>query len=330
MTNTMKKRIVLLTTGGTITAGGADGETIGYRYGVIRVGSLIRNIPHIEEIADIECESLFDISSADFSRRRWLTLVRRVNEYARDPEIDGIVITHGTDTLDETAYFLTLGVHSDKPVVLTGAMRPATAISADGSMNLYQAVQVAASDQARGMGALVVFSDAIYSGRDVQKVSTFRVEGFNSPDFGPIGYIRNDQVVFFGRSLRRHTIHSEFDFDELGQLPKVEIAYFHVDAEPGIIRFLGEHADGLILAGCGSGTFSDEWADELETVVRRIPVIRASRVGRGLIIEDPTIDGRVHTLCSELLAPQKLKVLLMAALTKTNDLDELRRIIAEY
>lgn len=325
-----KKHIVVLATGGTISAAGAPGATTGYSGGAFDVAEIIAPIPNLGDIADVSGEQIFNILSENMSQRDWLILSRRVGELLEREDVDGVVITHGTDTLDETAYFLSLTVRSQKPVVVTGAMRPATATSADGPLNVFQSVTVAASDQSYGRGVMVVFADAIYSARDVQKTSTFRVEAFDAPDFGCLGYVRNEEIYFVQRTEKRNTVRSEFSLDGIERLPEVGIAYYHVGADPRIFDFFAKHSDGLVLAGCGSSTFSREWFDKLKELSGRLPVVRASRIGNGITVPEPMIDDVLGTAVCGTLSPQKARILLMLALTRTRDIGEIRRIFDEY
>lgn len=326
----MKKKIVILATGGTISAGGEEGATTGYTDGQFDVHALISGVPGIDLLAELSGEQILNVSSSDITLENWKTLADRINELAQSEEADGFVVTHGTDTLEETAYFLNLTVKTKKPVVVTGAMRPATATSADGPLNLYQAVALAANDKAYGKGVLVVFADAVFSGRDVLKVNNFRADAFNGRDFGCMGYMRNDEVYFVNQSVKKHTVDTEFDISQCEKLPKVAVAYFHVDASPDVLEFFKDRADGLVIAGAGGSAFSKEWLNVVKEVSKEIPVVRATRVANGLTIYDEAVDGEGGTIYSDTLSPQKAKVLLTMALTKTKDKDEIQRMFEEY
>lgn len=326
----MKKRIVILATGGTISAGGEKGATTGYTGGKFDVNALISGIPNIGRLAELSGEQVLNVSSADITPDDWLLLADRIHTLAERDEINGFVITHGTDTLDETAYFLNLFVKTKKPVVITGAMRPATATSADGPLNLYQAVALAASSNSAGKGVMAVFADAVYGGRDVQKINNFRADAFSGRDFGCMGYIRNDDVYFINESIKRHTTDTEFDLSSVKRLPKVAVAYFHVGADPGILEYLSDQADGLVIAGAGGSVFSREWLETVSRISKKIPVVRSTRVASGITVYDAAVDQKGGTIYSVTLPPQKSKILLMAALTKTRSREEIQRIFEEY
>lgn len=291
---------------------------------------MLKSVPGIYDLADLQTETILNLSSTDITMADWLNLAKRIAE-ADDSDVDGIVITHGTDTLDELAYFLTLTSITVKPIVITGSMRPATATSADGPLNLYQAVLTAASDQSIGKGALIVFQDAIYAARDCQKISTFKVDAFKSNDFGCLGYIRDDQIFYLNQSVKRHTFNSEFNLKDLNELPRVPVIYYSQDADPGIIEYVAEKSDGFVIAGAGGSSFSKSWRTALFEVTNQgVIVIRSTRTSSGITIYDQVMDGESGTLPSYTLAPQKARILLMLALTKTKNKNEIDRIFREY
>lgn len=324
------KHIRIIATGGTISAAGDEGATTGYKDGAFDVKAQMASIKNVEKLANLSGEQIFNVSSSDITRIQWLELAQRVNQLARQDDIDGFVITHGTDTMEETAYFLNLVLKTDKPVVLTGAMRPATATSADGPLNMYQAVAVAASDDSVGKGVLLVFADGIYGGRDVQKINNFKTGAFNGKDFGSMGFIRNDKAYYVNESTKKHTVNTEFDVTGLTELPDVEVAYFGLDAQPGVLHYFADHCDGLVIAGAGGSAFSQVWLGELAKVTEKIPVVRSTRIANGITIYDEEMDGVAHTLYSETLPPQKAKILLMLALTVTKDPERIQRMFELY
>lgn len=326
-----KKKIMIIATGGTISAAGEEGATIGYKDGAYDVDALVANIPDINQLADLSGENLLNVSSCDISLEDLLKLARRIDELGKSNEYDGFVVTHGTDTLEETSYFLTLILKTSKPVVITGAMRPATATSCDGPLNLYQAILVAAHPDSIGKGVLVAFSDCVYSGRDVQKESTFRTDAFKGRDFGCLGYIRGDDVFFINQSLKRHTLHSEFSLEKIEHLPQVNIAYFGLGADPDYLFEMSKKADGIILAGAGGSSINKTWRGAVRKITDSgLPIIRSSRVGNGITIYDDEMDGESGTIPAMTLPPQKAKVLLALALTKTRERSEIQRIFKEY
>lgn len=323
------RKVVILGTGGTIAGIGKPGLTTGYFSGGMDIDALITGIPGIKDLAWLVGEQIANVNSDDITQEDWLRLTRRINELAVRDDIAGFVITHGTDTLEETAFFLNLTVKTRKPVVITGAMRPATALSPDGPFNLYQAVALAASPEAVGKGVLAVFSDAIYSARDVQKGSTFHVDAFSSDDFGCLGYIRDTRPYFYNAPVKKHTIHSGFSVDDLSSFPKVSIAYFHVDADPAILHFQYEQSDGLIIAGAGNGEMSLLWEEELKNLEPLgKPIVITSRIHDGIVTLHREVPSNV--LSGDTLNPQKARILLMLALTKTKKIERIREIFEIY
>ncbi len=322
--------VAVLATGGTIAGAGEDGKATNYSAGQLDVGTLVDSAKGITEVANVRGAQVCNVGSDDITAEHWLTIANTINEMAEDEEIDGFVITHGTDTLDETAYFLNLTVKTDKPVVLTGAMRPATATSADGPMNLFQSIALAASKDAVGQGSMVVFSDGIYGGRDVQKISTFQTDAFNSKDFGCMGYMVDGVPHFYNKTVKRHTTKSEFDVSKLEELPKVAVAYFTIDADPGILDYYVESGvKGIIVAGAGAGSYSEAWNNKIEELASTgISVIRCSRIAAGYIPHDDYFLGNMAR--GNDLAPQKASVLLRLALTVTDDIGKIQEMFNEY
>ena len=301
------RKVVILGTGGTIAGVGVPGLTTGYFSGGMDIESLITGVPGLKKLAWLVGEQIANVNSDDITQEDWLRLTRRINELARREDIAGFVITHGTDTLEETAFFLNLTVKTRKPVVITGAMRPATALSPDGPFNLYQAVALAASPEAAGKGVLAVFSDAVYSAREkLLKMPYF----YNAP-------------------VKKHTVETEFDLKEISELPKVAISYFHVDADPETLRFQYMKSDGLIIAGAGNGEMSLLWEEEMrkfEAIGK--PVVITSRIHDGIVTLHREVPANV--LSGDTLNPQKARILLMLALTKTKNIGRIRRIFERY
>lgn len=321
-----KNKVVILATGGTIAGSGEQGKETGYSSGVLTIDSILAAVPKISELADIESVQICNVNSDDMTSEIWIQLTNTINEYADDSNVAGFVITHGTDTLEETAYFLNLTVKTEKPVVLTGSMRPATSISADGPMNLYQAVCVATSSDAVGKGVLAVFSDMIYSARSVSKRSTYNVMAINSGEMGAMGIVRNDRAYFYEAPIKYHTSESEFDVSGLTELPKVSIVYFFVDADPDILEAVSKISAGIVIAGAGAGEFSEKYIDVINSL--NIPVVISSRIDDGIITQDSVLCK--HTVAANNLSPHKAAVLLRLALTKTSEFNELLRIFSMY
>ena len=305
-------KVVILATGGTIAGVGDPGKVTGYTPGALTAEVLLWGVPEINEVADIEAIQVCNVNSDDMTAEIWLTLAEKINQIADDPEVKGFVVTHGTDTMEETAYFLNLTLKTEKPVVLTGAMRPATALSADGPLNLYEAVCVAASEEAVGKGVLVVFSDRIYAARTMSKTSTYSVMAISAGETGDIGIVRDGVVYLYESPNRKHTLASEFDVSGLDTLPKVSVLYFSVDADPELLRFAAEHSDGLVIAGAGAGEFSEKWIEIINGLT--IPVVISSRIDDGIITPDNLLCK--NTIAANTLSPQKAAILLRLALAK--------------
>ncbi|MCQ2796158.1 MAG: asparaginase [Bacilli bacterium] len=315
--------VVILATGGTIAGSGEEGKETGYKPGSISVESLIASVPGIEEVAPLQAIQVCNINSDDITSEIWITLAKTINELAPNPDVAGFVITHGTDTMEETAYFLNLAVSTKKPVVITGSMRPSTSLSADGPMNLYQSVVVAASEEAIGKGVLGVFSDSIYSARSMQKVSSFDVTAISAGPMGALGFVRNNEVFFYEASTKRHTETSEFTIaptDTMTSLPDVPIIYFNADADPSIIDWAINHeAKGLVIAGAGAGEFSEKFINSLNGITN-IPIVISSRIDSGVITQDSVLVK--HAVAANDLPPHKASILLRMAIAKTKDLTQ--------
>lgn len=323
---TRAQKVVILATGGTIAGVGDAGKTAGYEPGSLTAEELIAAVPALEDVAEIEAIQICNVNSDDITAEIWLELTATINQMADDPDVAGFVITHGTDTLEETAYFLNLTVKTEKPVVITGSMRPSTSISADGPMNLYQAVCVAVSKEAVGHGVLVVFSDRIYSARSVTKTSTYHVTAIAAGEMGAIGVVRDGVVYLYETPSKKHTTQTEFDVTDLTSLPKVSILYFAVDADVELLRFAAERSDGLVIAGAGAGEFSEDYITVIESL--DIPVVISSRIDDGIIIPDNLLCE--NTIAADNLSPQKAAILLRLALTRTTDHEQLQKMFSEY
>jgi L-asparaginase len=320
--------VVILATGGTIagTASSAT-ELVNYTAGNISVDQLITSVPGLSTYASMSGEQFCNIPSDEMTPAIWLNLSRRVNELLADPAVDGVVITHGTDTLEETAYFMNLVVQSEKPVVITGSMRPATAISADGPLNLMNAVRLAGDPDAKGRGVLICLNNEINGARDTQKTMTEMVETFRSPDFGLLGYIQDGKPVFYRESTRRHTSASEFNLTGITRLPRVDIVYAYAGMDSTAIdAFSANKTQGIVFASLGNGGYPKIVKGALLNLsAQGIPVVVSSRTGTGISVPDD-----VPLISADTLNPQKARVLLTVALTKTQDHETIRRIFGEY
>ena len=306
--------IVILATGGTI-AGSAASNT--QKAGALGVQTLINAVPEMSKIAHVEGEQVANIGSENMTSDIILQLSKRVNALLARDDVDGVVITHGTDTLDETPYFLNLTVKSNKPVVFTAAMRPATAISADGPMNLLEAVTVAADPDARGRGVMVVLNDRIGAARFVTKTNATSLDTFRAPEEGYLGVVVGGKPQFETRVDKIHTLRSVFDVRQLKVLPKVVIIYgYQDDPEYMYDAAIAHHADGIIYAGTGAGSVSVRSAAGIKKAQQAgIVVVRASRTGSGVVPPDDSQPG----LVADSLNPAKARILLMTALTQTKD-----------
>ena len=332
-----KPIVYVLSTGGTIAGQGSSSTDLSnYKPGQILGEQLVRAVPQIAQIADVRTEQIVNVNSSDITIENWLTLARRIDAIIKEtPAVAGFVITSGTNTLEETAYFMNLTVRSDKPVVLVGAMRPATAISADGPLNLLNAVRTAISPDAKGKGTLIVLNDEINAARDTTKTNTLRVETFKSPELGILGYIDEDKISFYRATTKRHTANSEFDIASLTALPKVTILYSYIDPDASLIQAaIKSGAKGIVFAGTGNGALSVMEETVLKEVsgmpaASRPALVRSSRVGNGRVIATAEYDA-LGLIPSDTLTPQKARILLMLALSKTTDPKELRRIFSEY
>ena len=325
--------IHILATGGTIAGTGVSATKTNYTAGQVAISSLIEAVPEIKNIANVTGEQIVSIGSQDMNDEVWLTLAKRINELLSSGNVDGIVITHGTDTLEETAYFLNLTVKSDKPVVLTGSMRPSTAISADGPLNLYNAVVTAAAEESKGKGVLVAMNGLILPAHGTMKMNTTDVQTFQSPNSGALGYIFNSKAFYNMSPLKLHTTQSVFDVTNLDKLPKVGIVYSYSNVEPDVMDpFLNNGYQGVVHAGVGNGNIHKNLFPKLIDARKKgIVVVRSSRVPTGPVTLDDEVDDDKYTfVASQELNPQKARVLLMLALTKTTDWQQIQKYFLEY
>ena len=328
-------RIKVLATGGTIAGAQATQADAGYKSGSFSVDDLIKAVPQLKNIAEMSGEQVANIGSQTMNHEVWLKLAARVNEVLKSDDVDGVVITHGTDTMEETAYFLSLVVKSDKPVVLVGSMRPATAISADGPINLYNAVALAGNPEAKGRGPLVVLNDTIHYAREAQKMHTTRMDTFHSPNRGIAGMMNTGKAFFYSQNTTRHTTKSEFSLDGLtvANLPRVEVVYSYANLGGDIIDALVEKGvKGIVLAGVGDGNSTDAALAALEKAAKKgVAVVRCSRTGSGIVDRNVEVnDDKLGFIAGTELNSQKARILLMLGLTKTSDVKKLQQYFYEY
>ncbi len=328
------KKIKLIATGGTISAHHPDRTDLSnYTSGVYTGEDFLKEIPELGRVAHIDVEQLANFSSTLITPTHWLQLKKKVNKALIEENYDGVVITHGTNTLEETAYFLHLTVGSAKPVVLVGAQRPFSGLSSDAQMNLIHAIRVASSEKSIGKGVLVVLNDEISCARDVTKTNTYRLETFQSRQLGFLGYVDPDQTVQFYHSPERtHTIHSEFSTLQVEQLPHVEIVYSYAGTDGNLIRWLTKYGDaaGIVVAGTGAGRCSDAEEEALREARKKgIHVVLSSRVGSGRVVPIDHYKD-MEAITSDNLLPQKARILLMLSLVKYNDPKQIQQLFDQY
>ncbi|WP_437881664.1 type II asparaginase [Pseudomonas sp. LRF_L74] len=322
-------QVAVLATGGTIAGTAAqDTQTTGYKPGVLTADALLKSVPSLDKVAKVSAEQVANVGSDNMDNEILLKLAKRVNELLARDDISGVVITHGTDTLEETAYFLNLVVKSDKPVVITGSMRPATAISADGPSNILQAVTVAADKDARGRGVMIVLNDRIGSARDTTKTDANSVDTFKSLGSGYLGTLVNQVPHFETRIDKKHTVDTPFDVATLSALPKVDILYgYQNDSGYLYDAAVANQAKGIVVAGVGAGSESRFVLPAIKAAMDKgVVVVRSSRTGSGHVPEDEAYLG----LLGDNLNPQKARILLMLALTVTQDPAKIQAMFHAY
>src|SRR6185436_13634301 len=317
---TKKANIVILATGGTIAGAAATGTQAGYTSGAVTIDAMIAAVPGIKDLANIKGEQVSNVGSQDMSFDIMLKLAKRINELINKDDVDGIVVTHGTDTMEETAFFLNLVVKSDKPVVMVGSMRPSTAVSADGPLNLYNAVGVAADPKAAGRGVLVVMNDWIQGAHSLTKTSTTSVQTFMSPLRGLVGTANYGKNDYFTSPEWKHTTQSEFDITGVTTLPRVDIIYASADMSPDLIECAATNgAQGIVIAGVGNGNINKASVTAAANAVKKgVVVVRSSRVATGSVGRNVELnDDELGFIASDELNPQKARILLtLALLTK--------------
>ena len=325
--------LFVLTTGGTIAGKGGSETGSSYTAGKVSGNDLIEAVPELKNIAQITVEEISNVPSQDMTIEIWLKLAKRINELLNRDDCDGIVITHGTDTMEETAYFLNLTVHSNKPVVLTGSMRPSTSISADGDINLYNAVAVAASKASFARGVLILMNDEIYAARDATKFNTTNVETFKNLNGGPVGYAHFGEISYYSQTEKLHTLDSEFDVENFNQMPRVEIIYGYADSgDLFVAAAIEAGVDGIIFASVGDGNGTAKTLAALKSAAEEgVVVVISSRTGSGIVYRNSEYDFDAYRFISaNNLNPQKARILLMLALTKTEDIQTIQQYFYSY
>ncbi len=330
-----KPRVAVIGTGGTISSIGRDSLDLaayvetGRKY---EPAELLSRWPEVSRFADLVPIPYSAVGSMRIGPTDWLALNEAVHKaVAGEPDLAGVVITHGTSTLEETAYFLHLAVKVEVPVVVIGAQRPATGLSTDAALNLVNAVRLAASPEARGLGVLVPLNDEIQCAREVTKTSTFRLQTFRSPDFGVLGHADVDGIAFYRKPVRRHTRDTEFDARGMNALPRVDILYSYAGSDGAAVdAFVSAGAKGIVSASLAPGYCTPGEVEALDRAVDRgVVVAQSTRVGSGRLV--PTNYGRAKScVLADNLTPQKARVLLMLALAQTSDPAEIQRMFATY
>jgi L-asparaginase len=328
-----KPNIVILATGGTIAGAAASTTDAGYQSGAVGVDILINAVPQMKDFANVKGEQIASIGSQDMNDEVWLKLAKRVNELLASPTCDGVVITHGTDTLEETSYFLDLVVKSEKPVVLTGSMRPSTAMSADGPLNIYNAVGIASDPKAKGRGVLVTIDDDVHSAHDLIKMHTTDVGTFSSGEAGLIGGVLFGKTVWYRTPENVHTSKSDLSVADVKALPRVDIIYAHANMSPDLIASAVKNgAKGLVIAGVGDGNMTaPAWEEVKKAVKAGVAVVRSSRVNGGVIRRNIEVnDDEAGTIASMELNPAKARPLLQLCLLKTKDAKKIQDYFDRY
>ncbi|MEV6279782.1 type II asparaginase [Nocardia sp. NPDC051832] len=308
-------RVTILATGGTIAGKANANSAVGYTAGQASAQDLIDAVPGLDKIAKLDAVQVSNIGSQDMNDEVWLALATKINQIFAEDRADGIVVTHGTDTIEETAFFLDHVVASDKPVVLVGSMRPATALSADGPANLRSGVQVAAAPAARGRGAMVVLNDTIHGAEDVTKSNTTSVQTFVSPNTGPLGHVDAAAVTFGAPPSAQPRL--TFPVPGKSPLPRVDIVYSHAGMDATQVNdALGHGAQGIVLAGVGDGNTAKPVVAALSNAAKKgVLVVRSSRVGSGSVVRNAELnDDDLGTVSALGLNPAKSRILLQLLL----------------
>jgi len=328
-------RVALIITGGTIDSVGKDRLDLAWYIEAgkrLNSGELLAQIPELGSIAKVEEFPFRRLPSHALVDKDWLDMIRTIHKIFDEDRADGIVITHGTNTIEETAYLLTLTLKTDRPVVLVGSMRPSSAISADGYLNVLNAVRVAADSASRGRGALLVMNDTIFAGRDVTKTSTYRVQAFQGRDLGPLGYADADgKIIYFHRTEKRHTLETQFDVRNLQSLPRVDVVVSYVGADGVMVdAAVAAGARGIVSAGTGAGRPTPAEDEAFDRATKKgVIICIGSRVGSGRVVRSPGLIRR-GIVATDNLQPWKARVLLSLALTKSQNPDEIQRMIDMY
>ena len=328
-----KPNVTILATGGTIAGAAATGTQSGYTSGAVTIDAMLTAVPGIKDLANVKGEQISNVGSQDISFEIMLKVAKRINELGKDASVDGIVITHGTDTMEETAFFLNLVAKTDKPIVLVGSMRPSTAVSADGPLNLYNGVGVAIDPQAKGRGVLVLMNDWIHAAHSLTKTSTTAIQTFMSPLRGVVGVAAYGKNDWYNNPTWKHTTGTEFDVTTVTKLPRVDIIMAYADMEPDMIdSAVASGAKGIVIAGVGNGNMNKVSVDAAARAVKKgVIVVRSTRVATGLVGRNVEInDDENGFIASDELNPQKSRILLSLALLKPPSKADLQKMFYTY
>ncbi len=325
--------ITILATGGTIAGSAPSSTQAGYTSGKIDIKGMIQAVPNLEKLARVKGEQFSNVGSQDMSFEIMINLAHRINELLTQDEIEGVVVTHGTDTMEETAFFLNLTIKSSKPVVMTGAMRPFTALSADGPLNLYNAVAVAAYSDSRDRGVTVVMNDRIHGAHSLTKTNTTSVETFLSPINGLMGTVIYGAIQYYRGPFRQHTHLSKFSLEGVASLPRVDIMYACADMPPDLIDCsVANGAKGIVIAGDGNGNMNEATLKKAAQMAGRgIFIVRSSRVPTGTVGRNMEVDDDANQfIASDELNPAKARILLMMALLKEPSFQEVQDLFYSH
>jgi glutamin-(asparagin-)ase len=328
-----KPKVVLLGTGGTIAGRAASATDVAsYAAAVIGIKEILATVPELNSIANVDPRQLMNIGSKNLTDEDIVKIGKAVQNIVAEPDVDGVVVAHGTDTLEETGYFLNLAINASKPVVVVGAMRPATSLSADGPLNLYDAVRTAASSEAAGKGVLLVMNGSIFSARDATKRDTYRPHAFASP-YGPLGLVTEARVAFYRAPTRRHTTSSEFRVEALDSLPKVVLVYSHAGLQPSLMEAcLSGNPAGLVIAGTGNANLPESCVPVLRRArAAGTHIVRASRTGGGSASRKrDSLDEELNLIVVDDQIPQHARLLLSVALAAKKNSKELQDVFDAY
>jgi len=324
--------VVILATGGTIAGAAASGTQSAYTSGAVGIDTMLAAVPGVKDLANIKGEQISNVGSQDMTFEIMLTLAKRINALLASNAVDGVVVTHGTDTMEETAYFLNLVVKSKKPVVLVGSMRPSTAVSADGPLNLFNAVGVASDPASAGRGVLVVMNDWIHGAHSLTKTSTTAIQTFMSPLRGLVGIASYGKNDYYNTPTWKNTTESEFDIASVSQLPRVDIIYAYADMTGDLIdSSVANGAKGIVIAGVGNGNMNKVSLEAAARAAKKVAVVRSSRVITGTVGRNVEVnDDEMNLIASDELNPQKARILLILSLLKPRTTGEIQQLFYLY